>query len=46
MCIDCSDGWMFQSENMCIPICGDQKLMLNEVCDDGNSIPYDGCHFC
>ncbi|CAK71225.1 unnamed protein product (macronuclear) [Paramecium tetraurelia] len=46
ICINCLDGWTLYTKNNCIPICGDQKLMLNEICDDGNSNPYDGCHNC
>ncbi|CAD8166565.1 unnamed protein product [Paramecium octaurelia] len=46
ICINCLDGWYLHTKNTCIPICGDNMLMLNEVCDDGNSIPYDGCHNC
>ncbi|CAK83110.1 unnamed protein product, partial (macronuclear) [Paramecium tetraurelia] len=46
ICINCLDDWYLDTKNNCIPICGDQKFMLNEVCDDGNSIPYDGCHDC
>ncbi|CAD8166523.1 unnamed protein product [Paramecium octaurelia] len=46
ICINCLDGWYLHTKNTCIPICGDNMLMLNEVCDDGNSLPYDGCHNC
>ncbi|CAD8060723.1 unnamed protein product [Paramecium primaurelia] len=45
-CIKCLDGLILDIQNTCIPICGDRKIILNEACDDGNQIPYDGCHLC
>lgn len=32
---------------VCLPICGDSIVTLEfEQCDDGNDIPFDGCHEC
>ncbi|CAK90081.1 unnamed protein product, partial (macronuclear) [Paramecium tetraurelia] len=33
-------------DNQCISYCGDGYLSDYEECDDGNIIPYDGCHQC
>ncbi|CAD8138090.1 unnamed protein product [Paramecium pentaurelia] len=30
----------------CSQFCGDQIVQQTEECDDGNSIPFDGCHNC
>ncbi|CAD8104983.1 unnamed protein product [Paramecium primaurelia] len=30
----------------CLPICGDQIIVDEDDCDDGNNDPYDGCHQC
>ncbi|CAD8051891.1 unnamed protein product [Paramecium primaurelia] len=35
-----------QETNQCYSICGDGFVYLNEECDDGNDIEYDGCHKC
>ncbi|CAD8085139.1 unnamed protein product [Paramecium primaurelia] len=45
-CLECnSKGW-YLYENYCISECGDQIVVKNEQCDDGNDIPYDGCYEC
>ncbi|CAD8171155.1 unnamed protein product [Paramecium pentaurelia] len=45
-CYECDiEGWTLY-QNQCIPICGDQLIIGNEQCDDGNLIPFDGCHEC
>ncbi|CAD8097693.1 unnamed protein product [Paramecium sonneborni] len=47
ICQDCQIGWDYQeSTKTCRPLCGDAKITYNEECDDGNLIPYDGCHQC
>ncbi|CAD8126709.1 unnamed protein product [Paramecium sonneborni] len=47
ICLQCEEGWIYnQQDQSCNPKCGDLKLVQNEECDDGNSIPYDGCHQC
>ncbi|CAD8190189.1 unnamed protein product [Paramecium pentaurelia] len=46
-CLHCQDGWQYiEQDQKCSPICGDQKIVQNELCDDGNLIPYDGCYQC
>ncbi|CAD8127283.1 unnamed protein product [Paramecium sonneborni] len=46
-CLMCDSKWNFNLENKdCQPQCGDQFITGNEQCDDGNDIPYDGCHKC
>ncbi|CAD8157585.1 unnamed protein product [Paramecium pentaurelia] len=46
-CILCEDGFLFDQDSLtCQSICGDMKLTQYEECDDGNDIPYDGCHNC
>ncbi|CAD8120360.1 unnamed protein product [Paramecium sonneborni] len=47
VCLDCLIGWEYKiNEQYCYPICGDQIITQLEECDDGNTIPYDGCHQC
>ncbi|CAD8151514.1 unnamed protein product [Paramecium pentaurelia] len=47
LCFDCQIGWEFRIIQLdCVPICGDQIITNLEECDDGNTIPYDGCHQC
>ncbi|CAD8187652.1 unnamed protein product [Paramecium octaurelia] len=47
ICYNCVAGWEFiQQETICIPNCGDAIITYYEECDDGNLIPYDGCHEC
>ncbi|CAD8130566.1 unnamed protein product [Paramecium sonneborni] len=46
-CLMCDIRWDFNVDNKnCEPHCGDQLITANEQCDDGNEIPYDGCHKC
>lgn len=46
-CLDCKTGWEYNElEKICIPICGDSLITHFEECDDGNNVPYDGCHLC
>ncbi|CAD8122832.1 unnamed protein product [Paramecium sonneborni] len=50
--IQCGRGYIFdqfnyyQQQNPCIPICGDNLVLDNEECDDGNLEPFDGCYLC
>ncbi|CAD8129823.1 unnamed protein product [Paramecium sonneborni] len=47
ICVECSNGWVYVQEmEHCEPICGDSKIIYLEECDDGNTIPFDGCHLC
>lgn len=45
--LDCNDECNKITTNNCIPICGDGLVQSNEYiteeCDDGNTIPNDGC---
>ncbi|CAD8204772.1 unnamed protein product [Paramecium pentaurelia] len=46
-CLHCQEGWEYNEQDLkCQPICGDQQIVQNEECDDGNQIPYDGCYRC
>ncbi|CAD8142187.1 unnamed protein product [Paramecium pentaurelia] len=46
-CWDCQEGWEYNRYlRICIPICGDSKIINYEQCDDGNQTPNDGCHLC
>ncbi|CAD8212380.1 unnamed protein product [Paramecium pentaurelia] len=46
-CLMCDTSWDYNSLNKnCEPSCGDKIITGNELCDDGNDIPYDGCHEC
>ncbi|CAK57399.1 unnamed protein product (macronuclear) [Paramecium tetraurelia] len=38
--------YLDESNNTCQPICGDNILAPNEVCEDGNDIEFDGCFEC
>ncbi|CAD8187315.1 unnamed protein product [Paramecium pentaurelia] len=50
--IQCQKGFLFDQynyylkQNPCIPICGDNLVVGNEECDDGNLEPFDGCYLC
>ncbi|CAD8207961.1 unnamed protein product [Paramecium octaurelia] len=45
-CAICQEYFEIKDQN-CIPICGDGNVVEGlEICDDGNDIPYDGCHNC
>ncbi|CAD8102425.1 unnamed protein product [Paramecium sonneborni] len=47
LCINCSTGYYLNSiTNSCDSICGDQMILSEENCDDGNNILYDGCSNC
>ncbi|CAD8112910.1 unnamed protein product [Paramecium sonneborni] len=35
-----------ENDQYCVQICGDLQITQLEECDDGNNIPYDGCHLC
>ncbi|CAD8134923.1 unnamed protein product [Paramecium pentaurelia] len=45
ICQICKVGY-FLEQFQCKPSCGDQLIVDLEQCDDGNLIPYDGCHNC
>ena len=32
--------------DVCASVCGDGKKAFNELCDDGNNLPNDGCFLC
>ncbi|CAD8104073.1 unnamed protein product [Paramecium primaurelia] len=43
----CLPGYYDDGINLpCLPICGDQIIVEEEDCDDGNNNPFDGCHNC
>ncbi|CAK59954.1 unnamed protein product (macronuclear) [Paramecium tetraurelia] len=46
-CLMCDTRWDYDSVNQtCESLCGDKYITTNEQCDDGNDIPFDGCHQC
>ncbi|CAD8060857.1 unnamed protein product [Paramecium primaurelia] len=47
ICVECFSGWNFDTySQQCIPICGDQQIIFQEECDDGNQQANDGCYQC
>ncbi|CAD8103015.1 unnamed protein product [Paramecium primaurelia] len=44
-CYQCHQGYKIQ-QFKCISDCGDQIINVDETCDDGNNIRFDGCHQC
>ncbi|CAD8090860.1 unnamed protein product [Paramecium sonneborni] len=44
-CTSCDDGFILVNKG-CQPFCGDQKLVGNEQCDDGNNELDDKCFNC
>lgn len=42
----CDIGYEASMEGKCTVNCGDKIIIAPEECDDGNMIPYDGCHEC
>ncbi|CAD8112061.1 unnamed protein product [Paramecium sonneborni] len=43
--LKCHDGYEFINQS-CYSICGDQIITIEEECDDGNNIIFDGCFDC
>ncbi|CAD8077810.1 unnamed protein product [Paramecium sonneborni] len=47
ICIKCYQGFNLDLiYNSCNSICGDKLITIQEICDDGNNIIYDGCTQC
>lgn len=44
--MNCNKGYILDDNGYCIPKCGDGIVVIDESCDDGNNIEYDGCHKC
>ncbi|CAD8156917.1 unnamed protein product [Paramecium octaurelia] len=43
----CQPGYYDDGINLpCLPICGDEIVVEEEDCDDGNDDPFDGCDQC
>lgn len=43
----CDSGYYLNLfDNLCYPSCGDKLIVKEEDCDDGNLLPFDGCHEC
>ncbi|CAD8080541.1 unnamed protein product [Paramecium primaurelia] len=43
----CQSGYYYDEINLpCLPICGDQIIVDEEDCDDGNNDPFDGLYQC
>ncbi|CAK83390.1 unnamed protein product (macronuclear) [Paramecium tetraurelia] len=46
-CVECLKEWEYDIiQQTCIPLCGDQIIVENEECDDGNEEEHDGCFQC
>ncbi|CAD8190171.1 unnamed protein product [Paramecium pentaurelia] len=46
-CLMCDNKWIYDElNNNCEPLCGDKFIIVNEQCDDGNNIEFDGCYQC
>ncbi|CAD8058063.1 unnamed protein product [Paramecium primaurelia] len=46
-CLECQDGYELNfNKKHCIPKCQDGIILSQEICDDGNSIQFDGCYKC
>ncbi|CAD8074288.1 unnamed protein product [Paramecium primaurelia] len=49
-CLECDQtsgqGQVDYLNNRCLSICGDGIKSMDEQCDDGNELPYDGCYGC
>ncbi|CAD8097695.1 unnamed protein product [Paramecium sonneborni] len=46
-CIECQEGWEYNIiQKECNTICGDQKIVYDEECEDDNLKPFDGCYLC
>ncbi|CAD8187644.1 unnamed protein product [Paramecium octaurelia] len=43
--LKCGYGYKFVNDR-CLSICGDQIITIEEDCDDGNTIQFDGCFNC
>ncbi|CAD8156620.1 unnamed protein product [Paramecium pentaurelia] len=46
ICYRCKSNFYLNSENTCLPICGDGVISKFESCDDFNFIIQDGCSNC
>ncbi|CAK90082.1 unnamed protein product (macronuclear) [Paramecium tetraurelia] len=43
----CLTGYYDDGINLpCLPVCGDEIVVEEEDCDDGNNNPFDGCNNC
>jgi cysteine-rich repeat protein len=41
---DCSSGYIYDPDMFdCVAVCGDQQVVADEACDDGNTVSGDGC---
>ncbi|CAD8146564.1 unnamed protein product [Paramecium octaurelia] len=45
LCLKCKLGYILK-EGICVSYCGDEIIISDEECDDGNLIPFDGCFEC
>ncbi|CAD8214267.1 unnamed protein product [Paramecium octaurelia] len=46
-CLSCNAGYNLDIiGNSCTPVCGDNLITVEEYCDDGNNLSYDGCSLC
>ncbi|CAD8191325.1 unnamed protein product [Paramecium octaurelia] len=46
-CLQCLQGWELNLiEQLCYPVCGNNKIDGYEECDDDNFSPFDGCFEC
>ncbi|CAD8059012.1 unnamed protein product [Paramecium sonneborni] len=45
-CRECALGYYLSSDQICKPICGDSQLVIDEICEITQSLPYKGCQNC
>ncbi|CAD8193348.1 unnamed protein product [Paramecium octaurelia] len=46
ICQICYDNYELSQNNLCIPQCGNGIIQEYEICDDVNSLQFDGCYQC
>ncbi|CAD8129277.1 unnamed protein product [Paramecium sonneborni] len=45
-CEICETGYYLSNDKVCLPICGDSNLVVNEQCENSFILPYKGCINC
>ncbi|CAD8065646.1 unnamed protein product [Paramecium sonneborni] len=46
ICYSCQTNYYLDSNNICVPLCGNGIISKNEQCDDKNTFVDDGCYQC
>ncbi|CAK91192.1 unnamed protein product (macronuclear) [Paramecium tetraurelia] len=45
-CELCANGYQLSNQKICLPICGDQVIVVGESCENSFILPYKGCQNC